>query len=66
MFAFLCLIRIDYFSYGMSLIFNKNIAESIEKWDPKANSTFYVIDRKSGGIIAKYQVPISLKPQIIF
>jgi torulene dioxygenase len=43
----------------MSMLFNQNITESIERWDPKANSIFYVIDRKNGGIVAKYRVPIS-------
>lgn len=43
----------------MTLPFTKNMTESIEKkWNPKADTSFYVIDRKNGGIIAKYKVSI--------
>lgn len=43
----------------MSILYYKNIAESIDKkWDPKADTLFYVVDRKNGGIVAKYKVLI--------
>lgn len=45
------------FSYGLSLLYYKNIAQSIEqKWDPASYTLFYVVDRKKGGLVAKYKV----------
>ena len=44
-------------SYGLSIPFNNNVAQSIKtEWDPSANTLFYVVDRVHGGIIAKYKV----------
>lgn len=41
----------------MSIIWNKNVAESIDqKWNPKADTLFYVVDRHNGGVVAKYKV----------
>jgi torulene dioxygenase len=43
----------------MSIIWNKNVAQSIDqKWDPKADTLFYVVDRHQGGVVAKYKVRI--------
>lgn len=43
----------------MSIIWNKNVAQSIDqKWDPKAVTLFYVVDRHQGGVVAKYKVRI--------
>jgi torulene dioxygenase len=48
------------FSYGLSLLYYKNIAQSIEqKWDPGFYTLFYVVDRKKGGLVAKYRVRVS-------
>jgi len=42
----------------LSLLYYKNIAQSIEqKWDPGFYTMFYVVDRKKGGIVAKYRTP---------
>jgi torulene dioxygenase len=44
----------------MSLLQYTNIAESIEqRWDPKLYTLFYVVDRKDGGLVAKYKVRVS-------
>ncbi|CCM00316.1 uncharacterized protein FIBRA_02346 [Fibroporia radiculosa] len=44
--------------YGLSVVMNGNLAESIDtNWDPHADSVFYVVDRKHGGIVAKYKTP---------
>ncbi|KIK63401.1 hypothetical protein GYMLUDRAFT_41098 [Collybiopsis luxurians FD-317 M1] len=43
--------------YGLSILYNQNIAQSIEKWKPNVDSLFYVIDKKNGGVIAKYKTP---------
>ena len=44
-------------SSGISILFYKNIAEAIDKkWNPKAFTKFYVVDRKNGGVVAKYKV----------
>ncbi|ESK85111.1 retinal pigment epithelial membrane family protein [Moniliophthora roreri MCA 2997] len=44
--------------YGMSILYNQNIAQSIDKkWNPKMNSLFYIIDKASGGVVAKYETP---------
>lgn len=41
----------------MSIIWNKNVAQSIDqKWNPKADTLFYVVDRHHGGVVAKYKV----------
>ena len=41
----------------MSILLNKNVAESIETgWKPEINTLFYVVDRKHGGIVSKYKV----------
>ncbi|KAF7975245.1 hypothetical protein HWV62_10104 [Athelia sp. TMB] len=43
---------------GMSILYHKNIAEAIDKkWNPKAFTKFYVVDRKNGGVVAKYKTP---------
>ncbi|KIK63352.1 hypothetical protein GYMLUDRAFT_72071 [Collybiopsis luxurians FD-317 M1] len=42
---------------GLSILYNQNIAQSIEKWKPNVDSLFYVIDKKSGGVVAKYKTP---------
>ncbi|KIK58658.1 hypothetical protein GYMLUDRAFT_227948 [Collybiopsis luxurians FD-317 M1] len=42
---------------GLSLLYYQNIAQSIEKWKPGEDSLFYVIDKKNGGVVAKYKVP---------
>ncbi|KAG7085937.1 hypothetical protein E1B28_003467 [Marasmius oreades] len=42
--------------YGLSVLYNRNIAQSIDKkWNPNLNTLFYVLDRKNGGIVAKYE-----------
>ncbi|KIK63398.1 hypothetical protein GYMLUDRAFT_83894 [Collybiopsis luxurians FD-317 M1] len=43
--------------YGLSILYNQNIAQAIEKWKPNVDSLFYVIDKKNGGVIAKYKTP---------
>lgn len=41
---------------GIPIIYNKNIAEAIESFDPNAKATWYVIDRKhSKGLVATYE-----------
>lgn len=41
----------------MSIVLNKNVAQSIDqKWNPKADTLFYVVDRHNGGVVAKYKV----------
>ena len=41
----------------MSILLNKNVAESIETgWKPEIDTLFYVVDRKHGGIVSKYKV----------
>lgn len=43
----------------MSILMNKNVAESIDTdWKPKVDTLFYVVDRKNGGVVAKYKVSI--------
>ncbi|KAI3611427.1 carotenoid cleavage dioxygenase 1 [Moniliophthora roreri] len=42
---------------GLDLAEKKNMVQAIEKWNPDIPSVFYVIDRKNGGIAAKYQSP---------
>ncbi|KAK7047176.1 hypothetical protein VNI00_006842 [Paramarasmius palmivorus] len=43
---------------GLSILVKNNLAQAIEKkWNPNDPSVFYVIDRKKGGIVAKYQSP---------
>jgi hypothetical protein len=47
-------------SFGLSLLYYKNIAQSIEqKWNPGLYTMFYVVDRKKGGLVAKYRVRVS-------
>ncbi|EEB96050.1 hypothetical protein MPER_04882 [Moniliophthora perniciosa FA553] len=44
--------------YGLSILYNQNIAESIDKkWNPDLKTVFYVIDKRNGGIVAKYETP---------
>jgi hypothetical protein len=64
MFSFFCFWFIPPYdiclSFGMSLLQYTNIAESIEqRWDPKLYTLFYVVDRKDGGLVAKYKVRVS-------
>ncbi|KAF7798314.1 hypothetical protein EIP86_009535 [Pleurotus ostreatoroseus] len=43
---------------GLSILMNKNVAESIETdWKPETGTLFYVVDRKNGGIVSKYKTP---------
>lgn len=42
---------------GLSLLVTHNIADAIDKtWHPEKPSVFYVVDRHSGGLVAKYTV----------
>ncbi|KAJ8084349.1 hypothetical protein PM082_003118 [Marasmius tenuissimus] len=44
--------------HGLPILYHKNIAQAIEKkWNPSLDSIFYVIDRKKGGIVARYKTP---------
>jgi torulene dioxygenase len=41
---------------GISLMFNKNIVDSIAPFDPNAKATWYVVDRRHGkGLVATYE-----------
>ena len=41
---------------GLSLMYNRNIAESIAPFDPKSKAAWYVVDRKHGkGLVATYE-----------
>ncbi|KAI3611323.1 carotenoid cleavage dioxygenase 1 [Moniliophthora roreri] len=43
---------------GLSILAKNNLAQAIEKkWNLNDPSLFYVIDRKKGGIVAKYESP---------
>ncbi|KAI3611425.1 carotenoid cleavage dioxygenase 1 [Moniliophthora roreri] len=42
---------------GLDILLKKNMVQAIKKWNPDIPSVFYVIDRKNGGIVAKYQSP---------
>ncbi|KAI0917770.1 hypothetical protein AcV7_007097 [Taiwanofungus camphoratus] len=54
----LCVWQADFTYSGASIVFNRNIAGSInKKWNPKRNALFYVIDRHNGGVVAKYETP---------
>ncbi|KAF9070227.1 carotenoid oxygenase [Rhodocollybia butyracea] len=44
-------------NFGLSILYHQNIAQAIGKWNPNLNSLFYVIDKKNGEVVAKYQTP---------
>ena len=47
----------------MSVLWNANIAQSINQtFDPKKPTLFYVIDRKNGGVVARYKVGCTFHP----
>ncbi|KZT07349.1 carotenoid oxygenase [Laetiporus sulphureus 93-53] len=55
-FIVLCVWQAYYKHYGMSILLNKNLAQSITTdWDPTADTLIYVIDRMNGGVIAIYK-----------
>ncbi|KZT06918.1 carotenoid oxygenase [Laetiporus sulphureus 93-53] len=57
-FVILCVWQAHITQYGMSLVLNKNVAESIDyNWNPKADTLFYVVDRNNGGLVGKYKTP---------
>lgn len=44
-------------SYGLPILWNLNVMDSIKKeWDDAQDTIFYVVDRHKGGLIAKYKV----------
>ncbi|KAF9270537.1 carotenoid oxygenase [Marasmius fiardii PR-910] len=43
--------------YGLPILYHKNVAQAIAKWNPDLDSVFYVIDKKKGGVVAKYTTP---------
>ncbi|KZT06903.1 uncharacterized protein LAESUDRAFT_812562 [Laetiporus sulphureus 93-53] len=53
-FVILCVWQAHTKQYGMSFVFNKNVAESINyNWNPKADTSFYV----NGGVVGKSKTP---------
>lgn len=54
----LCVWQADFTFFGASIPFNRSIAGSInKKWNSKRDALFYVIDRKAGGVVAKFKTP---------
>ncbi|KAL5114330.1 hypothetical protein ACEQ8H_007766 [Pleosporales sp. CAS-2024a] len=42
--------------YGISLLYHRNVVDSLSPFDPRAKATWYVIDRKNGkGVVATYE-----------
>jgi torulene dioxygenase len=41
---------------GLSIPFNQNVVESIQRFDPSQKATWYVVDRRNGkGVVATYE-----------
>ncbi|EJU04516.1 hypothetical protein DACRYDRAFT_114822 [Dacryopinax primogenitus] len=55
-YVILCVWASEITNYGLSVLYHGNLAQSIST-TPTHPTTFYVIDRHSGGLVAKYTTP---------
>jgi torulene dioxygenase len=53
----LCVWNSHYAKGGLSILFNKNIIDSIQDFDSSKPATWYVVDRHNGGLLATYESP---------